>query len=154
MREWRYQADKVIGSVAGTSVAMIDPRELHQLAPVLAALARGTARSKLRTLDVVCRHNVRLAEIFGTGGQAVVLARGRRAGLPDGWGVVPLADLDPHGPLSPSETTRAGQGTVLPVVVQNRCCTVPLWGNELVKYLQEKRKRVVMERSKPTSREW
>lgn len=116
-------------------VVLGDPASIPEFASVLNALRRGTRRSRLRSLDVVCPKDHRLLEVFGTGERAVVLAQGRvqyAEGCRDGWGAACLRDLQ-----RPTVTT------AIAVRVQCRCQTalIPVIG--INNMLKGGRRRVV-----------
>lgn len=74
-----------------------DPADVDELQPLLRAMKRGTRRSRLRQLEVVCREHGRLlAEVYPTGAGPVLLGRGRLINDGDGDGAVVLADVDAY----------------------------------------------------------
>jgi hypothetical protein len=58
-----------------------DPATLPEFQVIAAAMRRGTKRSTLRMLDIICSNNHRLAEVFGAGNRAVLLVGEREAAL-------------------------------------------------------------------------
>lgn len=112
-----------------------DPQQVPEMAPILDALRRGTSRARLRTLDIACRKNHRLAEVFGTGERAVLLGYGRvqyAEEVREGRGAAPLAEL-----------RRPTLEETIAVRVQCKCQTVPLWVNRIDQALSEGVRRVV-----------
>lgn len=109
-------------------VALVDPVSVPELLPVFAALRRGTRRSRLRSLEVVCRqHDRRLLEVFGKGENAVILVHWRRAAEVDGFGAVRLVDLLTND---------------LPVRAQNQCCTKPVFAGTITAALDRGSRRL------------
>lgn len=103
-------------------VVLVDPASLPESASVLNALARGTERHRLRSLDIACPGDHRLLEVFGIGDRAVLLAHGRvryADGWRDGLGAACLRDLQ-----------RPTLTAAIAVRVQCRCQTalIPITG--------------------------
>jgi hypothetical protein len=65
------------------SPGFCDPATLPEFQVIAAALRRGTKCSGLRTLVIVCSNDHRLAEVYGTGDRAVLLACGEAVRLHD-----------------------------------------------------------------------
>jgi hypothetical protein len=69
---------------------LVDPLTLPEFQPIIAALQRGTRRGQLRLLEIICRRNHQLGEVFGTLRAPVLLINVR-----DGVGAAVLTHLAP-----------------------------------------------------------
>lgn len=104
-------------------VVLRDPQQVPEMVPILNAMRRGTTRSRMRVLDIACRNNHRLAEVFGAGEHAVLFV--------EGMGAVALHEV--HRPLEETLSLRA----------QCRCSTSPIPINWIERQLALGRRRAI-----------
>jgi hypothetical protein len=78
---------------------LTDPLTLPELEPILNAIKRGTRRSRLRILQIVCQNGDQLGEVFPTAAGPVLVGFGRvelRGQQPrSGVGAIRLGNVDP-----------------------------------------------------------
>ena len=78
---------------------LADPLTLPELEPILNAIQRGTKRSRLRILQIVCQNSDQLGEVFPTAAGPVLMGFGRveREGEQprNGVGAIRLGNVDP-----------------------------------------------------------
>ncbi|MGH3854483.1 MAG: hypothetical protein ACRDR6_13510 [Pseudonocardiaceae bacterium] len=67
----------------GYSLGFCDPATLPEFEAVRAAIRRGSRRSRLRRLAIVCHNGDLLSEVFGPSGAEVLLVRDEAALLRD-----------------------------------------------------------------------
>jgi hypothetical protein len=135
-RDWRggtpvMQPDEPAGDGIPYRYRVLrDPQSIPELAAVLAAIKAGAKRSKFRLLDIACKKQHRLAEVYATGAGPVLLGFGRLARWEDGvgkdgFGAVPMSEL----------------GYMSGVWFQCRCTSQDVHANWIRVQLEQKRRR-------------
>ncbi|WP_262282131.1 hypothetical protein [Micromonospora sp. MA102] len=106
---------------------------------MLHAMQRGTRRSRLRQLEIVCgEHGRRLAELFAAAAGPVLLGYGHLIDGRDGHGAVVLADVDAY-----ATAANLREPDAIQIRVQCGRCTQALPMSYLRRILASDRRRVV-----------